>query len=102
MMKASALKRQMDFEVPVNIVDVRERDEFQEAHIEGAKNYPLSEMTEWIDTLDPAEEYVVLCRSGARSTQATWQMEAKGYKVVNIEDGLMSWPGEVVRGGNGQ
>lgn len=101
-MKASALKRQMDFGVPVNIVDVRERDEFQEAHIEGAKNYPLSEITEWIDTLAPAEEYVVLCRSGARSTQATWQMEAKGYKVVNIEDGLMNWPGEVVRGGNGQ
>lgn len=101
-MKASALKRQMDFEVPVNIVDVRERDEFQEAHIEGANNYPLSEIGEWIDTLDRAEEYIVICRSGARSTQAAWQMEAKGYKVVNIEDGLMSWPGEVVRGGNGQ
>lgn len=101
-MKASALKRQMDFEVPVNIVDVRERDEFQEAHIEGANNYPLSEIGEWIDTLDRAEEYIVICRSGARSTQAAWQMEAKGYKVVNIEDGLMSWPGEVVRGGNEQ
>lgn len=101
-MKASALKRQMDFEVPVNIVDVRERDEFQEAHIEGAKNYPLSEIEEWIDSLDSDEEYIVLCRSGARSTKATWQMEAKGYNVVNIEDGLMSWPGEVVRGGNGQ
>jgi len=101
-MKASALKRQMDFEVPVNIVDVRERDEFQEAHIAGANNYPLSEMADWIDTLDPDQEYIVLCHSGARSTQATWQMEAKGYKVVNIEDGLMSWPGEVVKGGNEQ
>ncbi|WP_214762444.1 rhodanese-like domain-containing protein [Exiguobacterium sp. s146] len=101
-MKASALKRQMDFEVPVNIVDVRERDEFQEAHIEGAANYPLSEMSEWIDSLNPEEEYIVLCLSGARSTQATWQMEAKGYKVANIEDGLMSWPGEVVKGGNEQ
>jgi hypothetical protein len=29
-------------------------------------------------------------------------MEAKGYKVVNIEDGLMSWPGEVIKGGNEQ
>lgn len=101
-MKASALKRQMDFEVPVNIVDVRERDEFREAHIAGARNYPLSEISEWIETLDPEEECIVLCRSGARSTQATWQMEAKGYKVVNIEDGLMSWPGEVVKGGNAQ
>ncbi|WP_214828412.1 rhodanese-like domain-containing protein [Exiguobacterium algae] len=101
-MKASALKRQMDFDVPVNIVDVRERDEFQEAHIEGAKNYPLSEIESWINTLDPSVEYTVMCRSGARSMQATWQMEAKGYKVVNIDDGLMSWPGEVVRGGNEQ
>lgn len=101
-MKASALKRQMDFDVPVNIIDVRERDEFEEARIAGAMNYPLSELSEWINTLDRENEYIVLCRSGARSTQAAWQMEAKGYKVVNIEDGLMSWPGEVVKGGNEQ
>nr|WP_251136566.1 rhodanese-like domain-containing protein [Exiguobacterium sp. s122] len=92
----------MDRGVPIHIVDVRERDEFQEAHIAGSTNYPLSEMAEWVDALDPNQEYIVLCRSGARSTQATWQMEAKGYKVVNIEDGLMSWPGEIVKGGNTQ
>lgn len=99
-MKASALKRQMDFEVPVDIIDVRERDEFEAAHIEGSQNYPLSEISTWINMLDQGVEYTVICRSGARSTQATWQMEANGYKVVNIEDGLMNWPGDLVGGGN--
>jgi len=52
---------------PLEILDVREVDEFAQGHIKTAQNLPLSELTEQISDLEKDKNYYVICHSGARS-----------------------------------
>ena len=77
------------------MIDVRTPVEFQEVHIEIARNVPL-------DRLDPAalmqardgstnEPLYILCRSGSRGQQACEKFFKAGFSnVVNVEGGTMA------------
>ncbi len=82
------------------ILDVRTREEFEDGHIAGAELYDVTE-PEWpdrIDTLDRDATYLIYCRSGSRSSRAGAYMEQIGFSsVVNLEPGILGWPGELVR-----
>ena len=79
----------------IEVIDVRTPVEFQEVHIEIARNVPL-------DRLDPAalmqarnglanEPLYVVCRSGSRGQQACEKFLKAGFtNVVNIEGGTMA------------
>ena len=54
----------------LNLIDVREADEFAEGHLPGAINLPLSAFLERYGELDKDKPYHIICRSGARSAQA--------------------------------
>lgn len=78
------------------VLDVREVDEFTEGHIIGAVNAPLSELkTGERAVLDKDESYIVICRSGSRSKEASEILVEDGYDVVNVSEGMSSWTGEV-------
>lgn len=81
------------------VLDVREVDEFVEGHIENAQNKPLSVLKEDnFDGLDKKERYVVICRSGNRSQEASQILFDKGYEVLNVSEGMSSWIGVQVTG----
>ncbi len=67
------------------VIDVRTPEEFAQGHIEGARDIDLqgSGFTAEIAALDPKGSYVVYCRSGNRSAQATQEMTAIGLDVVD-------------------
>ena len=78
------------------VLDVREVEEFAEGHIIGAVNMPLSELEKGNrENLDLAESYIVICRSGNRSKEASDILFEDGYDVVNVSEGMSSWTGEV-------
>ncbi|WP_228548331.1 rhodanese-like domain-containing protein [Sporosarcina obsidiansis] len=78
------------------VLDVREPEEFAEGHIIGAVNLPLSELEQGKDPgLSEEETYVVICRSGNRSVQASTILHDAGYTVINVSEGMVSWEGEV-------
>ncbi|WP_342512367.1 rhodanese-like domain-containing protein [Sporosarcina sp. FSL K6-1522] len=78
------------------VLDVREVEEFEEGHIIGAVNVPLSELQKGNRAdLDSAEQYIVICRSGNRSKEASAILAGDGYDVVNVSEGMSSWTGEV-------
>ena len=78
------------------VLDVREAEEFEEGHIIGAINAPLSGLkTGSRYDLNPEESYVVICRSGNRSKEASEILFTDGYDVVNVSEGMASWTGEV-------
>ncbi len=77
------------------IIDVREEFEFASGHIPGAKNIPLGEISDRLDELDRDEEIVVVCRSGARSAAACDFLHEEGFKVFNMQGGMLGWTGEV-------
>ena len=75
----------------ITILDVREVDEFQAGHIEGALNAPLSTLDKEYEQLDSSKRYYVICQGGMRSERACQFLEAKGFDVVNVEGGMNQW-----------
>lgn len=82
----------------LNIVDVRELDEWNSGHIPGAVHVPLSEFGEQISKINPSEETIVVCRSGGRSSRACEYLAHSGYNVINMLDGMLAWQGEIEAG----
>lgn len=88
-------KRMIDEENPI-ILDVRTEQEYNEGHIPGAQLYPLQEIESWYGQLDPEQTYLVICRSGNRSTQASEFLSGKGFNhLYNVMGGMNEWTYEV-------
>ncbi len=83
------------------LLDVREQDEHQWAHIEGCRLAPLSEFLKHLESLPRDLPYLVYCKMGQRSAHAaTILMEAGFPDVTNLQGGIMAWldeNGPVVR-----
>jgi sulfur dioxygenase len=79
----------------VQIVDVREPEEFNGplGHVPNAVLIPLSLLNERAPKLLSRDKPVVaVCRSGARSAQATVMLGKAGFtKVANLPGGMMRW-----------
>ena len=83
--------------LPVEIVDVREPDEFVGplGHIRGAKLIPLGQLAARVSELPRDRPLVMVCRSGARSGQATLFLQRAGFpRVANLSGGMLRWRGD--------
>lgn len=68
------------------VLDVRTPEEYDAGHLPGARNIDVSadDFESRIAELDPAESYVVYCRTGSRSAAAVRTMLDAGFDdVVN-------------------
>ena len=79
----------------LHLIDVREVEEVQAGHISGIVNIPLGLLEFRMHELDKKTPYIMVCRSSARSGQATAFLEAQGYDVTNMVGGMLAWEGEV-------
>ena len=75
----------------LSLVDVREVEEFQTLHLEGAQNLPLSQLTDTYDQLDKDLLHYVICKSGMRSARACQFLAEQGYEVINVQGGMMAF-----------
>ena len=84
------------------LVDIREQDEFEFAHIKNSLHIPrgiLESSCDWnyaetIPALVNARQQpvVVVCRSGNRSALAVYTMQLMGYeKIYSLKTGLKGW-----------
>ncbi|MBD8068130.1 rhodanese-like domain-containing protein [Bacillus sp. PS06] len=79
----------------LNIIDVREVDEVSTGKISGSVNIPLGLVEFRMHELDKGKEYIMVCRSGARSGRATQFLEDYGFNVINMTGGMLAWEGKV-------
>jgi len=77
----------------INIIDVREADEVQAGKIPNAIHIPLGLIEFKMQDLDKSKEYIMVCRSGGRSSKAATLLEDHGYKVTNMTGGMLEWNG---------
>ncbi|MCG7343262.1 rhodanese-like domain-containing protein [Sporosarcina sp. ACRSL] len=77
------------------LIDVREDEEVAQGMIPGAVHIPLGELPDRLDELDQSKSYIIICRSGGRSGNATEFLEAKGYDATNMVGGMLDWQGDV-------
>jgi rhodanese-related sulfurtransferase len=96
--------RQLMLQDPlVRVLDVRTGGEFDGVHIPGSFNVPLDTLGEHATDLADIEHPVVLvCKSGARASQAHGKLTAAGKQSLHLLDGgIDAWEasgGEVVQG----
>jgi rhodanese-related sulfurtransferase len=77
-------------------IDVREPLEYEIARVEQAELLPMSRFNEWIDTLDPEDETVVMCHHGIRSANICMFLSRNGFEnVSNLEGGIDLWSATV-------
>jgi adenylyltransferase/sulfurtransferase len=82
--------------IPVRLIDVREPNEAQISQIPGAELIPLGQLPERMAALDSADDMVLFCRSGSRSTRALQLLVSAGFrKVKNLRGGINAWVREV-------
>ena len=81
----------------LQVIDVREPAEFSGGlgHIRGARLVPLADLAARSAEIDPARPVVTVCRSGARSAQATVLLQKSGAsQVANLAGGMLRWRAE--------
>jgi rhodanese-related sulfurtransferase len=65
------------------IVDVREPYEFEEGHVPGAINIPLSSLLDYVPEFrESGVAVVVYCQNGSRGAQATLLLQTNGFTAV--------------------
>lgn len=86
------VKARLDRGDDFDIVDVRNPEEWEICHIEGAKLIPLNELPARVHELDSARDIVVHCKSGARSARAVAFLRQAGFrKTKNVRGGIIEW-----------
>lgn len=73
------------------LFDVREPDEYTEAHVGGAVLVPLATVPDALDRFRLDGPVHVICRSGARSARAVEFLLEQGVDAVNITGGTLAW-----------
>jgi adenylyltransferase/sulfurtransferase len=91
-MTVEELKRRLDQNEPVFILDVRNPEEYQLCRIPGSTLIPLGDLPQRYGELDPSREIVVHCKSGMRSARAAQFLRGQGFiNIKNLTGGIRAW-----------
>jgi rhodanese-related sulfurtransferase len=75
------------------LFDVRNLDEYEDAHAGPARLVPLHEVPSRLAEFPTEGEVLVICRSGGRSGQAVGFLRDNGVDAINVVGGMMAWIG---------
>ena len=75
----------------VQVVDVREPEEWLAGHVDGAVHIPMGELSHRQGELATDRQIVTVCRSGNRSGVAATALQEAGYRAENLEGGMEAW-----------
>ena len=92
---AKEVQQRMEKGEKLNLIDVREVAEVNGGQISGIVHIPLGLLEFRAHELDKSKPYIMVCRSGGRSGQATQYLESQGFDVTNMTGGMLSWEGKV-------
>lgn len=74
------------------LIDVRTSGEYKAGHLPKAKNIPLDELPNKLDSIPKDKPVILVCWSGSRSASATQMLVQAGYdNVHNLKGGTMRW-----------
>ena len=94
---AADLKSRLDAGDDIQLIDVRQPDEYAFAKISGAKLIPLGDVLKRMGEIDPARETVIHCKMGGRSARAVELLKQAGFtgELKNLKGGITAWSNDV-------
>jgi len=84
----------------LEVVDIREANEYNDWHIAGARNLPTyialntqddEPFLDGIQNYSKDREYVMVCRRGNTSKKAAMLAAQRGYKALSLAGGMHDW-----------
>ena len=85
-----------DPKLGIKVIDVREPDEYQIAHVQGVPQIPLSVLPQRFTQLDPNQTIYIHCKSGVRSMKALKFLREQGFKYLkSVKGGIGAWADEI-------
>ena len=72
----------------IEIIDVREIDEFDAVKVKGSKLLPLSRAVSQPEEIDWNKKVVLVCRSGSRSAYVGSILAKEGREIYNLQNGI--------------
>jgi adenylyltransferase/sulfurtransferase len=89
---AEELASKLNSGATLRLIDVREPHELEISRLEGAELIPLGQFASRLSELDSAEEVILFCKAGTRSTRALEILASAGFKKVkNLKGGINAW-----------
>jgi len=80
----------------IRVIDVREPDEYQIAHVDGVPLFPMSTLSQRFTELDPNQQYYIHCKVGGRSLRALEFLREQGFKYLkSVKGGISAWSDEI-------
>ncbi len=78
------------------LIDVREKGEFDSSHILGARNLPTTQLRNRYKELRQDLPVYLYCENGGRSSRTALFLKKKGYtQLYALEGGFKNWSGRV-------
>ncbi len=75
----------------LQVLDVREHDEWAAGRIEGSHHIPLGELQVRAGELDRDRPVVTVCRSGGRAGKASELLAGNGLAAHTMTGGITQW-----------
>jgi molybdopterin/thiamine biosynthesis adenylyltransferase/rhodanese-related sulfurtransferase len=80
----------------IQVLDVREADEYAQFRVPGVSLLPLSELAARLAELNPAQSYYLHCKVGVRSLKAVDLLKAAGFQdVKSVRGGILAYAAEI-------
>jgi rhodanese-related sulfurtransferase len=78
------------------LIDIREKEEYDGGHILGARNMPLSQIRYRKNELRTDQPVYIYCQSGVRCPRAAMTLKKYGHKeIYTLKGGFKIWSGKI-------
>jgi rhodanese-related sulfurtransferase len=75
----------------LTLLDVREPDEWDAGHIEGALHIPMMSVPAQLGSIPVDEPVLVVCHIGSRSARVAAFLQQQGVDASNLSGGMVAW-----------
>ncbi|MCI9447284.1 MAG: rhodanese-like domain-containing protein [Lachnospiraceae bacterium] len=72
------------------VIDLRDKEEFDEVHVEGARNIPYEDLSMYKKYLPKEKLYILYCDRGSSSLMAARELSREGYRTVTVVGGFQA------------
>lgn len=76
----------------IQIIDVREKTDYDSGHLHGALNVPITKLETTLSDVQADRPVVLMCAEGYRSSTAASMLARKGFlKIHSVAGGMSAW-----------